>query len=116
MAANLAIAYILLFTTGIFGGHRYYIGARFSAVVYACTLGFLLLGVVADLYYLPGLVRKHNFLAKFDGHVPFPAKRRPLGVAIAIQVREQQQQYRVPLPVISRVWQQQLQRNQRRQL
>ena len=50
---SLLVAYLLLFFTGIFGGHRFYLGCYRSAILYSMTLGFVGIGVILDIILLP---------------------------------------------------------------
>ena len=46
------LAWILLLLGGVFGLHRFYQGKFVSAVVYLCTGGLLLVGVIYDIFTL----------------------------------------------------------------
>jgi TM2 domain-containing membrane protein YozV len=46
------VAWILLTFLGIFGGHRFYLGKWLSGLLWLCTGGLLLLGVVYDFWTL----------------------------------------------------------------
>lgn len=50
---SLFVAYLLLFFTGIFGGHRFYLRNYRSAILYSMTLGFAGIGVIIDIIMLP---------------------------------------------------------------
>ncbi|HPY75735.1 MAG TPA: TM2 domain-containing protein [Planctomycetota bacterium] len=57
---SLFVAYFLLFFTGIFGGHRFYLGHYRSGILYSLTLGFFGLGLLWDLIYLPFLKKSYD--------------------------------------------------------
>jgi hypothetical protein len=59
---SLRAAYLWLVATGLFGGHRFYLGSSAIGGLYACTLGGLGLGVLADAVTLPWQVRRINAL------------------------------------------------------
>ena len=57
---RIVAAYIYLFFLGIFGGHRFYLGHTGWGVAYLCTLGFLLVGPLIDLFLIPAYVVSYN--------------------------------------------------------
>lgn len=57
---SLLCAYFLLITTGIFGGHRFYIRSYTLGFWYLFTLGFCGLGLLADLFLLPLIFKRIN--------------------------------------------------------
>ena len=54
------IANLLWFFTGIFGGHKFYLGQSGLGVAYLLTLGFLGIGTLVDLFTLPRQVQDAN--------------------------------------------------------
>ncbi len=50
-------AYWLCLFLGLFGVHRFYVGKRFTGVIYLCTLGLLFVGWLHDL----GAIRRGKF-------------------------------------------------------
>lgn len=59
---SLRAAYLWLATTGLLGGHRFYLGSPAIGGLFACTAGLLGVGVLADAVTLPGQVRRVNAL------------------------------------------------------
>ena len=59
---SVRVAYLWLATTGLFGGHRFYLGSAATGGLYACTAGVLGLGVLVDAIALPSQVRRVNAL------------------------------------------------------
>ena len=57
------VAWILLTFLGIFGGHRFYLGKWLSGLLWLCTGGLLLLGVVYDFWTLNDQVTIRNATA-----------------------------------------------------
>ena len=73
---SMALAYILWWFLGCFGGHRFYLGRTGSAVAMLCIMlgsfvlmfvliGFLTIWIVPvwaiiDAFLIPGIVREHN--------------------------------------------------------
>ena len=49
-------SYLMLFTFGWLGVHRFYLGRLFSGIVYACTGGLLGFGVLFDVFFIPYMV------------------------------------------------------------
>jgi len=58
------VAWILLTFLGIFGGHRFYLGKWLSGLLWLCTGGLLLLGVVYDFWTLNDQVTIRNATAR----------------------------------------------------
>lgn len=52
--------YIVALTFGFLGIHRFYLGNYILGLMYMLTLGFLGVGVLADIWNMPYLVEKHN--------------------------------------------------------
>jgi TM2 domain-containing membrane protein YozV len=73
---SIGVAYLLWFFLGTLGGHRFYTGKIWTAIIQllltivgGCTaflgVGFAIIGVVGlwvliDAFLLPGIVRSHN--------------------------------------------------------
>lgn len=53
-------AYLWWLFLGAFGAHKFYLGRPGWGVLYACTLGLLWVGLLYDLFTLPGQVRRAN--------------------------------------------------------
>ena len=54
------IAYFLWFLFGIVGGHKFYLGKIGIGIAYIFTAGFFGVGLLIDLFTLPGQVRRAN--------------------------------------------------------
>lgn len=54
------IAWILLTFLGAFGIHRFYLGKLVTGIIYLCTGGLFLIGVVYDFWTLNGQVSERN--------------------------------------------------------
>jgi TM2 domain-containing membrane protein YozV len=54
------IAWALLTFVGVFGVHRMYMGKWITGILYLCTGGFLLIGVLIDFWTLNGQVSEVN--------------------------------------------------------
>lgn len=57
---NYSVAWILLVFLGFFGVHRFYMGKWISGLLYFCTLGFLGIGYLYDLWTLNEQVNHLN--------------------------------------------------------
>lgn len=57
---NYNVAWLLLTFLGIFGIHRFYLGKWLSGLLYLCTGGLLLIGVVYDYWTLNGQISTAN--------------------------------------------------------
>lgn len=57
---NYGTAFLLCLFTGMFGGHRYYLGFYMSGVIYTLTVGLYFFGWILDLLRLKSLVDKAN--------------------------------------------------------
>ncbi len=57
---NYSVAWLLLSFLGIFGLHRMYMGKWISGIVYLCTGGVFLLGVLYDLWTLNTQISECN--------------------------------------------------------
>lgn len=53
-------AYLWWFFLGAVGAHQFYLGRKWWGVAYILTVGFLGVGVLVDLFYLPAKTRKRN--------------------------------------------------------
>ena len=53
---SLAVGYIL-WIFGFLGAHRFYFGKPVSGTIYFFTLGLLFIGLIVDLFLMPGLER-----------------------------------------------------------
>lgn len=62
MNKSLGVAYVLLFTLGLFGGHQFYLGKAGRGVGYLFTGGWFTVGCLIDLFTLPSQVRTVNAL------------------------------------------------------
>lgn len=58
------VSWILLTFLGIFGIHRFYLGKIFTGVLYLCTGGLFLLGLLYDLWTLNTQVSEVNTAAR----------------------------------------------------
>jgi TM2 domain-containing membrane protein YozV len=54
------IAYLLWFFFGFIGAHKFYLGKIGWGIVYICTGGLFLVGLLFDLFTLPAQVRRYN--------------------------------------------------------
>jgi TM2 domain-containing membrane protein YozV len=54
------IAYLLLFFTGLMGGHHFYLGRPFKGLLYLCTGALFGIGWLYDLFTLGGQVDRVN--------------------------------------------------------
>ena len=52
--------YLYLIFTGVFGGHRFYLGHYLLGILYFMTLGVFGLGLIIDLFRLPSLIEAYN--------------------------------------------------------
>tara|TARA_A100001011_G_C13925133_1_gene680832 strand:+ start:420 stop:623 length:204 start_codon:yes stop_codon:yes gene_type:complete len=52
----LVIGYVCLFFGGFLGLHRFYFGRWFTGFLYICTGGFCGIGVLVDIFLIPGWV------------------------------------------------------------
>lgn len=57
---NYSLAWILLAFLGVFGVHRFYLGKWVSGIIWLCTGGLLLLGVLYDLWTLNEQITRRN--------------------------------------------------------
>jgi TM2 domain-containing membrane protein YozV len=57
---SVGVAYALWFFFGIIGVHQFYLGKTVRAVTYIFTFGWLGIGLLIDLFTLPGQVRAAN--------------------------------------------------------
>jgi TM2 domain-containing membrane protein YozV len=53
-------AYLLLFTLGIFGGHKFYLEKIGTGILYFFTLGFFFIGCIIDFFTLGDQVDAYN--------------------------------------------------------
>lgn len=54
------VAWILLTFLGVFGVHRFYMGKWITGILYLCTFGLFLVGVLYDFLTLNGQVDERN--------------------------------------------------------
>ncbi len=59
---NYSVAWLLLTFLGAFGIHRLYMGKWLTAILYLCTGGFLMLGVLYDFLTLNEQISERNRL------------------------------------------------------
>lgn len=52
--------FILWLFTGLLGGHRFYVGKTFSALIYMFTFGLLFIGWALDFFRLGSMVDDYN--------------------------------------------------------
>ena len=57
---NYSISWILLAFLGVFGFHRFYMGKWLSGLLYLCTFGFFMVGILYDLFTLNGQIDEIN--------------------------------------------------------
>lgn len=57
---NYTVAWLLLGFLGVFGAHRFYMGKWITAILYLCTGGLFLVGLLYDLWTLNGQVDERN--------------------------------------------------------
>lgn len=57
---SLTTAYVLLLLIGGLGAHKFYLGRPGMGVAYLLTLGLFGVGMIIDLFTLPGQVRRYN--------------------------------------------------------
>ena len=57
------VAWILLTFLGVFGIHRFYLGKWITGILYLCTGGLLLVGVIFDYWTLNGQIDERNAVA-----------------------------------------------------
>ena len=60
-----SVAYLWWLFFGPVGAHRFYVGHTKAGVLYACTLGLLLMGWLMDLFMIPGYVKCWNHRVDF---------------------------------------------------
>lgn len=58
--ANYTIGWLLLAFLGIFGAHRFYLQKWLTAILWLCTGGFFLIGVLYDLWTYNQQVSEYN--------------------------------------------------------
>jgi TM2 domain-containing membrane protein YozV len=54
------VAWLLLTFLGVFGVHRMYMGKWLTGILYLCTFGFFLIGVLVDFWTLNDQVSIRN--------------------------------------------------------
>lgn len=59
-ANDYTVAWLLLTFLGIFGAHRFYLGKWITGILYLCTGGFFLVGILYDFLTLNGQVDAKN--------------------------------------------------------
>lgn len=57
---SVGVAYLLWFFFGFLGVHQFYLGRTGRGISYIFTLGWVGIGLLIDLFTLPGQVRKAN--------------------------------------------------------
>ena len=57
---NYSVAWLLLTYLGVFGIHRFYLGKVWTGLLYLCTGGFFLVGIVYDFWTLNGQIAEAN--------------------------------------------------------
>ncbi len=55
-----SVAWLLLTFLGAFGVHRFYMGKIFTGIIYLCTGGLFLIGVLYDFWTLNGQISELN--------------------------------------------------------
>jgi len=65
-AVNYNIAWLLLTFTGVLGLHRMYIGKWLTGIVYLCTGGLFLVGVLYDFWTLNDQVSTRNRMHRYS--------------------------------------------------
>lgn len=60
---NYTVSWLLLTFLGIFGIHRFYMGKWITGLIYLCTGGLLLIGVLYDYWTLNGQIDERNSVA-----------------------------------------------------
>lgn len=66
-------SWLLLFFGGVFGLHRFYLGEPLWGILYLCTGGLFLLGVIYDILTLNDQVSRQNY---FSGQQAYGAAYR----------------------------------------
>ena len=64
------VAYLWWLFLGPVGAHRFYVGHTTVGVLYACSLGLLLMGWLMDLFMIPSYVKAWNHRVDFRVGVP----------------------------------------------
>ena len=54
------VAWLLLTFLGVFGVHRMYMGKLLTGILYLCTFGFFLIGILVDFWTLNDQVSIRN--------------------------------------------------------
>ena len=44
------VAFLLCYIFGMFGAHRFYVGKKYTAVLYILTFGLFCIGLIVDLF------------------------------------------------------------------
>lgn len=57
---NFNLSWVLLTFLGVFGAHRLYMGKWVTAIIYLCTGGLLMLGVLYDYWTLNEQISRKN--------------------------------------------------------
>lgn len=60
---NYTVSWVLLTFLGIFGIHRFYMGKWITGILYLCSGGLFLLGVLYDYWTLNGQIDERNAVA-----------------------------------------------------
>eukprot|EP00767_Chilomastix_cuspidata_P004063 gnl/Chilomastix_cuspidata/4191.p1 GENE.gnl/Chilomastix_cuspidata/4191~~gnl/Chilomastix_cuspidata/4191.p1 ORF type:complete len:126 (-),score=13.50 gnl/Chilomastix_cuspidata/4191:178-555(-) len=69
MVKSTVTAYLLCVFTGIFGGHHFYLGRKRQGILYACSLGCLVVGVIVDLFLIPRYIREANTIPHATSYI-----------------------------------------------
>ena len=72
------ISWLLLTFLGAFGIHRFYRGAWFTGLLYLCTGGLFLLGIVWDFWFLNEQCSERNTELVRPAARPAPRVERPV--------------------------------------
>jgi TM2 domain-containing membrane protein YozV len=65
------VAYVLLFLTGLWGGHHFYLGRPGKGLLYLCTWGLFFFGLVYDLFTLDRQVDDANWRIRYREGMPY---------------------------------------------
>lgn len=57
---SMGVTYILWFFLGVFGIHQFYMGKTGRGILYLLTLGIFGIGILVDLFTIPGQLRAVN--------------------------------------------------------
>lgn len=54
--------FILWIFTGLWGGHRFYVGKTVSGLIYLLTFGLFIIGWILDFFKLDSMVNEYNMM------------------------------------------------------